>query len=204
MLEIREMAVLDVSRAADAILHGGWGDRTAFLRFAVAEPSCTPYAEEHAGAVVATGPAVARATAPRASGIRAFEPSDVGAALGLDRAATGEERRPLLEASNGSGLVAETADRGLRGHLAEPFGQCAVIARDTPTALALLETRRATAPGGAMVRVGLPESNWRPDDPSCGGLDRGARRLALGPRPASGLEPRSHLGRLQRRHRVRS
>lgn len=45
----------EVARVADAVLRGGWGDRTAFFEFAARSPACRLLLVEDAGEVVATG-----------------------------------------------------------------------------------------------------------------------------------------------------
>ncbi len=56
---IRPMEAADVAPAADIMLRGEWGDRTAFLAWAVVAPPCHPIVAEAGGRTVGTGVATA-------------------------------------------------------------------------------------------------------------------------------------------------
>ncbi len=235
------MTVADVTRAADAVRRGGWGDRLRFFGYAVATPACMPYLAEGGDDVIATGVAVRHGpvgwlgtiwTAPAWRGrgigramteriledlvgsgcatnllvatdlgrhvydrlgfrvlgpeigltapgldvvtaavgspapgaaaprVRAFAASDVEPALRLDRAATGEDRRHLVEAAGGDGFAIDADDGDLRGFLLHPpFRGCGVVANDVEAGVALLRAARAAAGPGAEVRIGLTGRN---------------------------------------------
>jgi len=53
------MATADVEPAAQMILRGGWGDRAAFLAWAVGHATCHPLVADDGGAIVGTGIATA-------------------------------------------------------------------------------------------------------------------------------------------------
>ncbi len=55
MTAIRPLVAADIPVAAAAIRRSDWGDRTAFLRFAVAHPACRPFAIDEDGEIVGTG-----------------------------------------------------------------------------------------------------------------------------------------------------
>lgn len=96
---------------------------------------------------------------PRA---RRFRPSDLPSMCLLDRAATGEDRRHLIEAfaAPASTLCVDRTDGTLGGFVVRaPWGGGATIARDPDDALAILHARRlATGPEG-RVRAGLLADN---------------------------------------------
>ena len=52
---IRPMAAADIEAAADVLVGGGWGDRRAFFRFAVAHPGITPFVAEADERIAGTG-----------------------------------------------------------------------------------------------------------------------------------------------------
>jgi predicted N-acetyltransferase YhbS len=92
------------------------------------------------------------------AGVRAGRPGDRAAVLALDRLATGEDRRRLLDALwPAGGLVA--GDGALRGfHLASPWRSGgATVATDPEAGLALLEAVRRTTAG--EISVSLPAGN---------------------------------------------
>lgn len=99
----------------------------------------------------------ARLAEPR---VRRIEARDLNAAAALDRAATGEDRRHLIEASITDGLAVDGPDGQLAGFLLAPaFGGPAVIARDEEAATALIRTRRTTTASARGLDLALPEAN---------------------------------------------
>lgn len=100
--------------------------------------------------------------------LRAFRSEDLGAMAALDAGATGEDRRHLLEAfaAPDTTRCLERADGRLGGFVIRaPWGGGATIAPDPDDGLAIAQARRAAAPPGKRVRVGLLDTNQ-------GGLDR--------------------------------
>ena len=230
---IRPMAVADVPVAANAVLEGGWGDRTTFFAWAVGHPSCRPFVAVVGERIVGTG--VATAYGPvgwvgtifvvperRGSGLgralteaviaelegrgcrtlvliatrlgrpvyerlgferlaghlhfsihgsanrapldrlRPMAPADLPAILALDRAATGEDRAPVVAGLVGpeSARVVVRADGSIGGYVARgPWGGAALVAPDPDDALVLLEWRRRRVGPEAVVATGLPDAN---------------------------------------------
>lgn len=77
----------------------------------------------------------------------------------LDRTATGEERRPLIEHHAGSGWLLEDATR-LRGFLLPTHrGNGALIAGAADDALCLLSLHRHLTPADGHAWAGLPTEN---------------------------------------------
>jgi ribosomal protein S18 acetylase RimI-like enzyme len=104
--------------------------------------------------------------------VRPFARDDLPAAAGLDRAATGEDRRATLEAAvgvpGGFVAVAPGAPDEVRGFvLRPPWHGAATIAPDIDDALRLIRARRLAAGRGRRVRIGVVEPN-----------DAGVARLA--------------------------
>jgi GNAT superfamily N-acetyltransferase len=58
VIEIREMTPDGAAPVVDAVLRGGWGDRTTFYRFAVENPACTTFIAWDGDAIAATGTAI--------------------------------------------------------------------------------------------------------------------------------------------------
>jgi GNAT superfamily N-acetyltransferase len=93
---------------------------------------------------------------------RPFEPGDLDAMAALDRAATGEDRRHLLEAfaSPEGTLVGTDADRVVRSFLVRaPWGGGATIAADPDAAMALLTARRLGSGPDRRIRCGVLAEN---------------------------------------------
>ena len=93
---------------------------------------------------------------------RAFRTSDLPAMAALDRAATGEDRRHLLEAFAGpeTALCVDRADGTLGGFVVRaPWGGGATIAPDPLDAMAVLTARRLAAGPEKRVRAGLLADN---------------------------------------------
>lgn len=112
------------------------------------------------GGLSRSGPAGARAT-PLHEPV-AFTPADLDAAARLDRWATGEDRRPLLEraAMVPGGLVLRGLDGRTDGFvLRSSFRGAATIAVGADEAVALLEARRRAARPDRPLRTGLLASN---------------------------------------------
>jgi predicted N-acetyltransferase YhbS len=102
--------------------------------------------------------------------IRPFRASDLPAMATLDAAATGEDRRHLLEAfaTPGSARCLEREDGTLGGFIVRaPWGGGATIAPGVDDAAAILQARREAAARGDRVRAGLLQEN-----------DAGLERLA--------------------------
>jgi GNAT superfamily N-acetyltransferase len=96
---------------------------------------------------------------PAGAILRPVRPDDVDALAALDRAATGEERRPLIEHHAGSGWLLEDATR-LRGFLLPTHrGNGALIAGAEDDALCLLNLHRHLTPADGHAWAGLPTQN---------------------------------------------
>lgn len=94
--------------------------------------------------------------------VRPMAAGDLPAILALDRAATGEDRAPVLTGLVGpeSTQVVVRADGSIGGFVARgPWGGGALVAPDPDDALELLEWRRRRAGPEALVATGLPDSN---------------------------------------------
>jgi GNAT superfamily N-acetyltransferase len=90
--------------------------------------------------------------------VRPFRPTDLPGMLALDRSATGEDRRHLVEAfaTPTSARVLEGHDGGPAGFVVRaPWGGGATIAFDPDDARAILAARRRTAGPERRVRAGL-------------------------------------------------
>ena len=97
-------------------------------------------------------------------GIRPFEPRDLPAIHALDRMATGEDRRVVLDAlvTPASTLVALDPTGGVRGYLARtPWRGGGLIAPDPADALRLLERRRRSTGVSGKAGAGVLASNIR-------------------------------------------
>lgn len=96
------------------------------------------------------------------SGIRAFSTPDFEAIAGLDRLATGEDRRAVLESlvTPASTLVAAGPDGTVRGFLARsPWRGGALIAPNPDDAIRLLDARRRSVGTSGRAGAGLLASN---------------------------------------------
>ena len=103
--------------------------------------------------------------APRASDdgsdarrLRAFEPGDLEAIVALDRTATGEDRRRVLEqlATTATTRVLDDGDGAIRGFVTRaPWGGGATVAPRLPDGLAIVAARRRTATSARPVRCGI-------------------------------------------------
>jgi len=90
--------------------------------------------------------------------VRAFRAGDLEALARLDAAATGEDRRHLIEtfAAPDTTAVLERADGSLGGFVVRPpWGGGATIAPDLDAAVAILHARRVASGSGGRVRAGL-------------------------------------------------
>ena len=89
--------------------------------------------------------------------VRAFRPDDLEAMAALDRAATGEDRRHLLDAFAGPDTTKVVAGPdGLTAFVIRaPWGGGATIAPDPDDALAVLRARRLAAGPDRRVRCGI-------------------------------------------------
>jgi len=94
--------------------------------------------------------------------VRPFHEGDLDGMAALDLAATGEDRRYLLErfATPESAKVVVEPDAAIGGFVVRaPWGGGATIAPSIPTALAILDARRLVAGPSGRVRVGILASN---------------------------------------------
>jgi ribosomal protein S18 acetylase RimI-like enzyme len=94
--------------------------------------------------------------------VRSWRPDDLDAMAALDRQATGEDRRHLLEAfaTPGAARVVVGPDDQIRGFVVRAtWGGGATIAPDIDDAMALLEARRRASGPDRRVRAGVVESN---------------------------------------------
>ena len=90
--------------------------------------------------------------------VRAFRPGDLETMSALDAAATGEDRRHLLEAfaAPDTTRVLELGDGSLGGFVVRaPWGGAATIAPDLDAAVAILHARRVASGSDGRVRAGL-------------------------------------------------
>lgn len=94
--------------------------------------------------------------------VRPFEPTDLDGIATLDREATGEDRRHLLDrfATPESAKVAVDQDGLPAGYVVRAsWGGGATVARSEAAALAILDARRRTTGPNGVVRVGLLSEN---------------------------------------------
>ncbi|MBI3747455.1 MAG: GNAT family N-acetyltransferase [Chloroflexi bacterium] len=99
---------------------------------------------------------------PVTAPVRPFRAADLPAMAALDRAATGEDRRHLLEAfvAPDTALCLDRPDGSLGGFVIRaPWGGGATIAPDLADAMAVLRARRLAAGPDKRVRVGLLAEN---------------------------------------------
>jgi hypothetical protein len=99
---------------------------------------------------------------PGDPGIRPYAPGDREAVAALDRWATGEDRRVILDAlvDPVSTLVAVGPDGAVGGFLARaPWRGGALVARDPADAIRLLERRRRSTGPGGKAGAGVLASN---------------------------------------------
>jgi ribosomal protein S18 acetylase RimI-like enzyme len=111
---------------------------------------------------IAPDPPVVSATATPRQVVRRYRATDLPAMAALDRAATGEDRRHLINAfaSPGTALCVERADGSLGGFVVRaPWGGGATIAPDPDDAMAVLRARRLVAGPDKRVRAGLLAEN---------------------------------------------
>jgi predicted N-acetyltransferase YhbS len=124
----------------------------------------------------------------RGDGVRAIEPADLPTVLALDAAATGEDRRAVFAAMNGTltGLVVERAGAVCGSAVRSPWGLGpSIVAADREAGIALLSVLRRVP--GSPLTVSVPDAN-----PAAGRALRAwgfqtinsATRMRLGPRPA--------------------
>ena len=94
---------------------------------------------------------------PSGAVLRLIGSTDIDAVAALDREATGEDRRPLIEYFASSGWLIEGAIEGnLRGFLLPTVrGNGAVVAPDPEDALCLLDLHRHLVPRDAHAWAGL-------------------------------------------------
>jgi len=100
--------------------------------------------------------------APPDGRIRPYRPDDLAAMADLDRAATGEDRRHLLEAfaTAESARSVVRSDGALGGFVVRaPWGGGATVAPDPDDAIAILEARRRAAGADRRVRAGVLAEN---------------------------------------------
>jgi GNAT superfamily N-acetyltransferase len=105
--------------------------------------------------------------APQGAVLRQVSVSDTGRIRALDRVATGEDRRLLINTFADSGWLLEDADsvageRRLRGYaLPTMRGNAAIVAADSADAVCLLDLHRHLAPAGGRAWAGLLMENVR-------------------------------------------
>ena len=90
--------------------------------------------------------------------LRPFRPEDLDAMAALDRAATGEDRRLVLDglATPTGTRVLEASDGDLRGFVVRaPWGGGATVAPGLDDGLTIVETRRRRSPPEKRVRCGI-------------------------------------------------
>ena len=94
--------------------------------------------------------------------VRAFDGGDLDAMAALDGAATGEDRRHLLErfASPTTARVLTLNDGTPAFVIRAPWGGGATIASSSDAAIQLLQARRASIDAARRVRAGMPAQNW--------------------------------------------
>ena len=104
---------------------------------------------------------------PPGAVLRRVGAADLGRIADLDRLATGEDRRGLIETFAGSGWLLEDerpngpgAEPRLRGHLLPTSrGNAALVAADPADAVCLLDLHRRLGPEGGHVWAGLLTEN---------------------------------------------
>lgn len=98
---------------------------------------------------------------PPGASLRPVRPSDLDAIEALDREATGERRRPLIEANAGSGwLIEDEGTAGLRGFVLPTHrGNGSLIAVRPIDAVCLLDLHRHLVPKDGLVWAGLVSEN---------------------------------------------
>ncbi|HET7031324.1 MAG TPA: GNAT family N-acetyltransferase [Candidatus Limnocylindrales bacterium] len=122
--------------------------------------------------------------------IRSVAPTDVEDVLALDRAATGEDRSPVLRsllASEETWVIRDAGDRASGYFLRPPWRGGAVIAADPADALRLLDLRRRVTPPGGHAGAGVLASNeaGRTALRAAGWIEElGSVRMVRGERPA--------------------
>lgn len=105
--------------------------------------------------------------APPGAILRRVSASDMDRIHALDRDATGEDRRSLIETFSGEGWLLEDADavageRRLRGFALPTLrGNAAIVAADPTDAVCLLDLHRHFAPAGGRAWAGLLTENVR-------------------------------------------
>ena len=93
-----------------------------------------------------------------AARLRAFEPGDLDAIVALDRTATGEDRRHVLEelVTVDAARVLDDADGVIRGFVVRaPWGGGATVAPRLEDGLAIVAARRHASVSGRPVRCGI-------------------------------------------------
>ena len=108
----------------------------------------------------APAPAPEDRTGP-APAVRSFDPADLDPMATLDRLATGEDRRHLLQELAAPGTTRVAFARGaVTGFLVRPpWGGGATIAATADDAMAMIAARRQAAGPAGRVRVGVLEEN---------------------------------------------
>jgi predicted N-acetyltransferase YhbS len=99
---------------------------------------------------------------PAEPAVRTFDADDLDAMSALDRLATGEDRRHLLErfASPTTARVLTLSDGAPDAFVIRaPWGGGATIASSSDSAVRLLQARRASVDAAHRVRAGIPAQN---------------------------------------------
>jgi GNAT superfamily N-acetyltransferase len=110
----------------------------------------------------APGIAASPSPGPAAAVVRPFATADFEKVAALDRRATGEDRAHALRrfADPGSAKVLAAADGQIEGFVVRaPWGGGATVATSVPSALAIVDARRASSGPAGRVRVGVLEEN---------------------------------------------
>jgi len=103
-----------------------------------------------------------RLAPPSGATIRPFRPEDIEPMAALDRVATGEDRRRILDelASPTGTRVLETGDGDIRGFVVRgPWGGGATVAPMLDDALTIIDARRRAGTSGKRVRCGIVLEN---------------------------------------------
>lgn len=106
-------------------------------------------------------PGLDPAAVPADQAVRPFAPADLDPIIGLDRAATGEDRAHAIRrfATPDSARVLQVGG-DVRGFVIRaPWGGGATVARTPVDAMRILDARRRASGPGGRVRVGLVEDN---------------------------------------------
>jgi GNAT superfamily N-acetyltransferase len=155
VIEIREMTSRDAAPIVDAVLRGGWGDRTTFYRFAAESPACTAFIARDGDAIAATGAAIRQGHVGWV-GMIWTDPERRG--RGLGRAITERVMASLTEGGCTTiMLIASTMGRPLYERLGfEPVGGDLQFATTAGVAARLEPVAPGPAPATTVIRACRP------------------------------------------------